>query len=162
MSGWGGKRAWFLVTDQRLVFADKDQVGSKEHWSVPLERVESAVAAGHQGFGMHKFTVYYVDEKGKRQKKEFEHVNVTSGVLLGPLSKMGPNPLLPLEQTIRDVLVARQAAAAGYDPYWQSQPGPIDAQVSLASELERLASLREQGVLNEKEFQSAKKRLLKS
>lgn len=129
---------------------------------MPLERVESAVAAGHQGFGMHKFTVYYLGEKGKRQKKEFEHVNVTNGFLMGPLSKMGPNPLLPLEQMVRDVLTTRQAQAAGYDPYWQPQPGPPDPQTSLAFELERLASLRAQGVLSDKEFQAAKKRLLKA
>ncbi len=152
----GGARAWLLVTTERLVFSTKDRLDAREHWSMPLGCIESAVAGDDMGFGIHKFVVYYRDPEGKQQRKVFKHTNFTKGILLGPLSKVGPNPLIPLEQVV-------QQARAWWSQSTVSAPGasPYPTSGNLAGELERLADLRQRGALTDEEFLAAKARLLR-
>jgi len=145
------KTAWFIVTDRRLVFCEKDQLGSKEHWSTPIDAIDSVVAKKGWSPGTHQLELLYRDGSGDRQKKTFEQASLSSS-LMGIESRLEANRLEGLERTIVE---QRQRLRA---------PVPLDGRghigAEMSAELERLAALRERGILSEVEFSAAKMKLL--
>lgn len=159
--GMMGGNAWLTLTNERLVFTKKEDLGEGEKWSTPLEHIESVRAKKAFRAGTEVLEVFFRNSKGKRDHKSFERMSwaAWSNVLTGT-ERAEPNSFAGFESQI---LAAREAKVAGMSqpqiiavPETQPvSPGPVGVDA-----LERLVHLHREGALTDEEFAAAKARLL--
>lgn len=147
-----GKKGWLIVTNERLVFSSKNELGKGERWSTAIRSIDSAAAKKPFRLATDILEVLYRDQKGKRQRKVFERISVASFSLLGSAGRLETNALAGLEHTInaaRESIHEAPPAVLGDPPSGQE-----------VAALERLADLKERGALTDDEFAAAKRNLL--
>lgn len=147
-SGWGAHKGWLELTSARLLFRRKE--GGQPEWEIPLGAIEGARTKKAFRQGVDMLDIVYLDEKGKRQQKSFEHTSFGRWAS-GSVARAEQNEFAGFE---RDIAEARQRLA---------NPSPPAAQASdRITQLQQLAELKASGVLTEEEFEKEKARILAS
>ena len=149
-----GAKGWLVVSDERLIFSSKNELGKGEKWSVPLEKIDSAATKKPFRAATDILEILYADEKGKRKRKVFERVSLASLAMLGGAGRLQQNALAGLEHAILEAREARHRSAGQPDA---ATPQPAADRIE---QLERLAALHEKGALTDEEFAAAKKLLI--
>lgn len=151
--GMMGGNAWLTLTNERLVFTSKEDLGKGEKWSTPLENIESVRAKKAFRAGTEVLEVFFRNTKGKRDHKSFERFSWAQWANLGA-GRVEANSFASFEGQI---IQTREAKIAGATA--PAQASPISAADSVAA-LERLVALHTAGSITDEEFQAAKARLL--
>ena len=131
-SGMANGSTWLAVcTDRRLIFVNRNMFIGLEQVQMPLDRVQSID---------HFFALF------------FGTIKVFDGVNVFQLNMILKDSILPFVKATQAAMYAlgHQAAAAAH-------PAPAN---DVASQLTKLAELKEKGYLSEAEFQEQKKKLL--
>ena len=136
-SGMIDNSTWLMVTtDRRLIFLNCGMVLGVQQIQMPLDRIQSID---------HHFMLFFGNIK------VYDGINVTNvGMILKPA-------ILPFVK-------ATQEAMYHYNKM-QGTPAKLDmshASADIASQLSKLAELKEKGYLSEQEFQAQKQKLLKA
>ncbi len=131
-SGFMNNATWIAVcTDRRIIFLNRGMIYGERQLMIPLERVQ---AIDHQS------TIF------------FGSITVWDGASAFMLSMVLKSSILPFVKTTQEQMqVVRM----------NSKPTPPStATTDIASQLAKLADLKEKGHLTEEEFQAQKKKLL--
>lgn len=158
--GMMGGNAWLTLTNERLVFTGKEDLGKGEKWSTPLELVESVRAKKAFRAGTEVLEVFFRTPKGKRDHKSFERISWSAWAnTMSGTGRAEPNSFAMFETQIID---AREAKVAAAIPAPLLQPVTAMGSASDASvdALERLVRLHREDALSDAEFAAAKARLL--
>jgi hypothetical protein len=147
-SGWGAHKGWLELTSTRLMFRRKER--GQSEWEIPLAAVEGARTKKAFRQGVDMLDIIYLDEKGKRQQKSFEHSSFGRWAS-GNVARAEQNEFAGFE---RDISEARQRLS--------NQPSPTTPDGDRINQLERLAELKGSGVLTHAEFEREKARILAS
>jgi hypothetical protein len=127
---------WLIaLTDHRVIFLDKGLLFGLKQVSINLDKINAVSGSTGLVFG----TIRIEDAASERIIK-----NVRKQTVAGFTSK------------VRDALSAHRRPAIALEPK-PAVPTPAD---DLVSKLERLAALKERGMLTEKEFSEQKNRVL--
>lgn len=130
-SGIVGNRTWLVVcTDRRLIFLNHGMILGVQQTQIPLDRVQTID---------HEFLI------------AFGSISVYDGV---HVTKVG----LVLQSAILPFVKATQEAIHEYRQKLAS--GAKNESVDIASQIEKLARLKENGYITEDEFQHQKRKLL--
>lgn len=127
-----------VLTNNVLYFETKR---GKKVFDIPLKSIQSVNCKKGVGMGVEHMYVIY-QENGKEKKVKIEHYAFVSAMTIGNLSRLSMY-FSSWEQTINDARFGRSTAASG----------GLD-------NLEKLAELKQKGILTEEEFQAKKKQLL--
>ena len=160
--GMMGGNAWLTLTNERLVFTSKEDLGKGEKWSTPLELVESVRAKKAFRAGTEVLEVFFRTPKGKRDHKSFERISWSAWAnTMSGTGRAEPNSFAMFETQIIDAREAKIAAATASParalPQVTASASGGDASVDA---LERLVRLHREGALSDAEFAAAKARLL--
>lgn len=130
-SGLMNNATWLAVcTDRRIIFINRGMFYGLRQIQVPLDRIQAID---------HEFTIF------------FGSITVWDGASAFTMGMVLKGSILPfVKATQEQMQIARR----------QGKPAPQPAAIDIASQLERLATLKEKGHLTEEEFQSQKKKLL--
>lgn len=132
-----GKRGSLVLTSVELYFLS----GKTKVFSVPLKDILSANARKGLGNGIdHLFVIF--NENGKEKKIKIEHMAFWSGVAMGNLTQLREPYFKSWEAAIENARLGKNI--------------PQDN----LGELEKLADLKEKGIITDDEFQTKKKQLL--
>jgi len=133
-SGMVNGKTWLAVcTDRRLLFINCGWLYGVEQVQMPLDRVQSID---------HQFTFF------------FGSVSVFDGINAFTLNMVLKSSILPFVKTTEETMFAlRQSQTRG------PAPAPA-AHADVATQLAKLADLKEKGYLTDEEFQAQKKKLL--
>ena len=132
-SGFMDGNTWLIVcTERRIIFLDKGMLYGLKQKDTPLEKINSIEHKIGMIFG--KITIR----------------DAASGITIEQIQKTAVAPFLETVNTAIEVLKnsSNVAASAGNE------------HLDVASQLGKLADLRDKGVLTEEEFQGQKKKLL--
>lgn len=130
-SGLMNNATWLAVcTDRRVIFLNRGMFFGERQLMIPLERVQAID---------HEFTIF------------FGSITVWDGASAFTMNMVLKSSILPfVKSTQEQMSLSRKQAKT------PAQPATTD----IASQLERLADLKEKGHLTEEEFQTQKKKLL--
>ena len=106
------------------------------------------------GYGAYKLSKSQVQQVEQYTGKNAE--DLSEEELEGAMDQLGIEPQEPTDQEV--AMLEAEDAAAG-QPATQAD-SPAEPQESYLDELERLASLRDQGIITEEEFEAKKRQLL--
>ncbi|MEZ5691472.1 MAG: PH domain-containing protein [Rickettsiales bacterium] len=136
-SGLMNNATWLAVcTNKRIIFLNRGMLFGLRQLQVPLERIQSID---------HGFTVF------------FGSITVWDGASAFQIRMVLKSSIMPFVKVTQEQMqIARKKLYSGKEDNTPSNTAGID----IASQLERLAALREKGHLTEEEFQSQKKKLL--
>ena len=135
VQGWYKNAPGILIaTNKRLVFVDKNLLGNIRIEDFPFGKITSIQYETANAWERGSITIYASGNNAKIKNIPDEQVR-------------------PFGDFVRDKI-------AGYEPSLSSQSGIVPNDP--VSQLERLAKLREQGIINEEEFQEQKRKILKS
>ena len=129
-------KTWLAVcTDRRLIFINRGMVLGVEQVQMPLDRVQSID---------HQFRIF------------FGSIRLFDGINVLTLGLVPKSAIMPFVKATEEAMYA----------YRHAQP-PAAAQAAahptdIASQIQKLADLKEKGHLTEEEFQMQKKKLLGS
>jgi len=130
-SGMVNGKTWLAVcTDQRLIFLNCNMFFGAEEIQMPLDRVQSID---------HFFSLF------------FGTIKVFDGVDVFALNMVLKSSILPFIKATQAAMYATRHPAASAAPV---------AHTDVASQLAKLADLKEKGYLTDAEFQEQKKKLL--
>lgn len=129
--GKSGGMALIALTDRRILILDKRLFAGTQTIAIDLDKVNSITGDTGMFFGGFK-----IQDGGDERD-------------VGQVSKA---TVLPFVQRVQQAIEARKTELR--------QPAAAPAQDDIVSKLERLADLRERGVLNDAEFESQKAKLL--
>lgn len=130
-SGFLDGATWLLVcTDRRLIFLNCGMVYGVRQVQFPLTSIQSID---------HSFTLFYGS------------IRVWDGASAFTLNMVLRRSILPFVRVAEETMFALQKAKSG---------GGTAAPTDVASQLAKLAELKEKGYLTEAEFQAQKKKLL--
>lgn len=153
-SGFMHGHTWLIVcTDKRVIFLDKGMFYGLQQRETPLERVNSI----EQQTGLISGTIGIGDGAEMMQLKE--------------VPKKTVRPFVEVVNKAREALKAGTVApqlspnfvnveGAGAGTGSDQQPSPAPKTLDIVSQLERLADLRDRGVLTDDEFQNQKNKIL--
>jgi len=132
-SGMINGKTWLAVcTDRRLIFLNRGMLFGVEQIQMPLDRVQSID---------HQFTFF------------FGTIRVFDGVNVFGLNMVSKSSILPFVKATEETMYAyRQGQTRG--------PAHTVTPTDVASQLQKLADLKEKGYLTDAEFQTQKKKLL--
>jgi len=132
-SGMLNGHTWVIVcTDRRVIFLDKGMLYGLRQVETPLDKVNSI---------SHKTGLV------------FGEISIWDGSSQMKIENVPKKAVLSFVQALNAAMEAARRAAA---PEASGQSAMVD----VASQLEKLASLKERGVLTQEEFEHQKKRLL--
>jgi len=135
--GLFGKRGGLVLTITELYFLS----GKTKVFSTSLKDIISTSARKGLGNGIdHLFVIF--NENGKEKKIKIEHMAFWSGVAMGNLTQLREPYFKSWEAAIEDARFGKST--------------PQDN----LGDLEKLADLKEKGIITEDEFQAKKKQLL--
>jgi hypothetical protein len=127
-----------ILTATELSFETKD----KKQFSILLKDVLNSRAKKGLGNGLDYLIITYI-ETGKEKKAEFEHMNFMGGLAVGNLSQLKEPYFKSWESQIEDTrLNKNKQITSGID------------------DLEKLADLKQKGIITEEEFLTKKKQIL--
>ncbi|MDE3061324.1 MAG: PH domain-containing protein [Pseudomonadota bacterium] len=133
-SGMLNGSTWLAVcTERRLIFLNRGFFWGTEQIQMPLDRVQSID---------HQFTFF------------FGNIRVFDGVNVFQLNMVLKSSILPFVKVAEEQMYALRHVAAA--PASHAAAAPAD----VASQLAKLAELKEKGYLTDAEFQAQKKKLL--
>jgi len=131
-SGMVRGKTWLAVcTDRRLIFLNRGMLWGTEQAQMPLDRIQSID---------HQFTFF------------FGSISVFDGINAFTLNMVLKSSILPFVKTTEEAMYASRHG----QPAQPTAAGPTD----VASQLTKLAGLKEKGYLTDAEFQMQKKKLL--
>lgn len=132
-SGLMNNNTWLAVcTDRRIIFLNRGMFYGLRQIQVPLERIQSID---------HEFSIV------------FGSITVWDGASAFTISMVLKNSIMPFVKIAQEQMqIARKQSKA--------DAATANKENDIASQLERLAALKEKGHLTEEEFQSQKKKLL--
>lgn len=130
-SGFMNNATWLAVcTDRRVIFLNRGMIYGERQLMIPLERVQAID---------HESTIF------------FGSITVWDGASAFMMSMVLKSSILPFVKTTQEQMqVVRR----------QAKPGAQPVATDVASQLAKLADLKEKGHLTEEEFQVQKKKLL--
>ena len=130
-SGFMNNNTWLAVcTERRIIFLNRGMFYGLRQVQVPIDRIQAID---------HEFTIF------------FGSIRVWDGASAFTISMVLKSSILPFVKVTQEQMqLARKQAKS------VAQPAATD----IASQLERLAVLKEKGHLTEEEFQAQKKKLL--
>ena len=132
-SGLMDGNTWLIaVTDRRVLFLDKGMLWGLKQTSIDLSSVNSVSCETGMMFGT---------------------ITITDGAKDYKITNVWKKTVRPVTNKINECLVRLRAGSA---------PRPSGAGVSNVDALERLAALRDKGVLTDDEFQTEKAKILAS
>ena len=132
-SGFMGGNTWLIVcTEKRIIFLDKGMLYGLKQKDTPLEKINSIEHKIGMIFG--KITI-----RDAASEMTIEHIEKTA--------------VAPFLETVNSAIEALKSSA-------NAPPPAGNEHVDVASQLGKLADLRDKGVLTEEEFQGQKKKLL--
>jgi len=132
-SGMLNSRTWLIVcTDQRLIFLNHGMILGVQQIQMPLDRVQSID---------HQFLIF------------FGSIRVYDGVSYTSIGMILQSAILPFVK-------ATQEAMAAYRQKLYSGGKTTGTGTDIASQIEKLAELKEKGHLTDEEFQEQKRKLL--
>ena len=130
-SGLMNNATWLAVcTDRRVIFINRGMFYGLRQIQVPLERIQAID---------HEFTIV------------FGSITVWDGASAFNIGMVLKSSILPFVKTTQEQMQITRR---------QSKPAAPTNATDIASQLERLANLKEKGHLTEEEFQVQKKKLL--
>jgi|SRR3989338_11205323 len=134
-----GKRGALVLTSQELYFTNK-----KNHkaFNIPLDKIISVNIRKGLGNGIDYLFVIFNDNS-KERKVKIKHFTFWAGVAMGNLSQLRELYFKSWETAIENVRFGKNTV-----------------QNSNLNELEKLAELKEKGIINEEEFNTKKKQIL--
>lgn len=136
-SGFAGGRTILAVcTNRRILFLDKGMFFGLRQWQVGLDRVQSVDGSYVILFGT---------------------IRIWDGAAAIVMNMVWASSIDPFIKTVRNAIDEFRKISFR-ETIGHAAPAP--AAVDIASQLERLARLKEQGHLTEEEFQAQKKKLL--
>jgi hypothetical protein len=135
-SGLMDANTWLIVlTDHRVVFLDKGLIYGLKQISVNLDKINAV--SGSTGI-------------------MFGEIRIEDGASERIIKNVWKKTVVAFTNKVRDALqAARKSSAAPTQA--QAAPAPVD---DVVSKLERLAALKERGILTDAEFADQKARLL--
>ena len=135
------RKGTLVLTTTELSFVNKDE--GEIEFSIPLKNILSAIAQKKMSGSKELLIVVYT-ENGKEKKVKIQHFSMTSLSPVVNVFNMGHYYFSAWEQAIN-----------------QARTGPSDFPKSNGIDLlERLAGLKEKGILSEEEFAAQKKTIL--
>lgn len=135
-SGYANKDTWLLVcTNRQVIFCNRGMIYGTEQYMMPLQRIQSIDSQTGIFFG---------------------HIRVWDGAKAIEVGTIWKSSIPPFVKTVQE---AMNAVNNGQPLPGLSQPQSAVG-VDVASQLEKLAKLKSQGVLTDDEFESQKKKLL--
>lgn len=135
-SGLMDGNTWLaVVTQKRIVFLDKGMIYGLKQRETPIEKISSIEQATGMVFG----SISIWDGASRMEIKN--------------VMKRTVRPFVKAVNRARDALKSSEA---------QRQTTPQSSGVDVATQLERLAALRDQGILTEDEFKEEKRKVLSS
>jgi hypothetical protein len=135
---FNSKKGSLILTSAELYFETKK---AKRIFSIPLKSIQSVNCKKGIGNGVdHLFVIY--SENGSEKKVKIQHYSFISGEALGRFSRLSTY-FSSWEQSINDARFGRNG----------NPSSNLDG-------LEKLAELRQKGVITEEEFSAKKKQLL--
>lgn len=137
-SGFMNSATWLAVcTVRRLIFLNCGMFFGRRQVQLPLDRIQSID---------HDFTIF------------FGSISVWDGASAFTIRMVSKPSIIPFVHATQDAM--NKLRRSYMAPQASASSGPSGTDV--ASQLERLASLKERGHLTEEEFQAQKKKLLSS
>ncbi len=131
-SGMMNKATWLAVcTNQRLIFVNRGMFYGLRQVQVPLDRIQSID---------HEFTI------------AFGSIRVWDGASAFTIRMVLKSSIIPFVNAAQQAMQALRST--------QAKQNTTSAPVDVASQLGKLAELKEKGFLTEEEFQAQKKKLL--
>lgn len=131
------KRGDLVLTNNELYFAYKN----KKIFQVPLKEIISVITKKGFGNGIEWLIITYANE-GKEKTAKIMHLGFLDSFVLGNLSRITQLYFTSWEKAINDARFNQGENNNGLN------------------DLEKLAELKEKGILNEEEFNAKKKQLL--
>ncbi len=131
------KTGSLVLTSSQLYFLS----GNKKVFEVPMNNILNVRARKGLGNGVDHLLVSYQDGQKERQVK-IEHFAFWSGVAIGNLSQLKEPYFKSWEQIIEDTRLGKNSSKSDFN------------------DLEKLADLKNKGVISEEEFSAKKKQLL--
>jgi len=133
-SGMLNGKTWLVVcTDRRLIFLNRGMLWGTEQVQMPLDRVQSID---------HEFSWF------------FGSIRVFDGVNVFGIRMIIKSAILPFVKATEETMYAYRQG--------QTRPATSNASTDIASQLAKLADLKEKGYLTDAEFQAQKHKLLGS
>jgi hypothetical protein len=118
------------------------QSGKKTIFVIPVKEIVSVNTKKGLGGGSDRLIVFYREDE-KEKQVTIEHFYAMLGVALGGLAQLGPTYFASWELAINNARFGKM----------QANSGGID-------DLEKLAELKQKGVITEEEFTAKKKQIL--
>jgi len=135
-SGRQNNLTWLAVcTDRRLIFLNRGTLWGTEQAQMPLDRIQSID---------HQFMIF------------FGSIRVFDGVNVFQLNTVLKSSILPFVKITEEMMYAQRHVPARPAAAAPAVSHPMD----VASQLAKLADLKEKGYLTDEEFQAQKKKLL--
>jgi len=136
VSGRQNGLTWLAVcTDRRLIFLNRGTFWGTEQAQMPLDRIQSID---------HQFTIL------------FGSIRVFDGVNVFTLNTVLKSSIAPFVKITEEMMYAQRHTPAAKPAAGATPHAPTD----VASQLAKLAELKEKGYLTDEEFQIQKKKLL--
>jgi len=136
-SGMVDGETWLAVcTDRRMIFLNRGFFWGTEQVQMPLDRVQSID---------HQFTIF------------FGSISVFDGVNVFRLNMVLKSSILPFVKATEEAMYTYRRGQTG-----GGKPAPTHDAADIATQLSKLAELKEKGYLTGQEFQEQKHKLLGS
>ena len=133
-SGFMNSATWLAIcTNKRVLFLNRGMIFGLRQLQIPLDRVQAID---------HEYTVF------------FGSIRVWDGASYFTIGMVAKHSIAPF------VKVTQDAMHAFRNQNTAKASGTTSGATDIASQLERLAALKEKGFLTEEEFQSQKRKLL--
>ena len=132
-SGLMDGNTWLItLTDKRIIFLDKGMVFGLKQTVIDLDKVNAV--SGETGL-------------------LFGKISIQDGASTRTIENVWKKTVVKFTNKVRDAIEARKATS-------RPQTATAPAGVDIASQLERLAALKEKGILTQEEFNQQKAKLL--
>ena len=136
----GDPKGSLVLSENELYFLNKE----KRLFVIPVKNILSVSAERAFRFGTDRLVIKYHDVGNKEKEEKIEHRSTSSALVLGALTRLQGLYFSSWEQNISEIRFGRQKTGG-------------DRSVEA---LEKLADLRDRGVLTEDEFIAKKKAIL--
>jgi hypothetical protein len=132
-SGFMDGHTWLIaLTDRRIIFLDKGMIYGLTQTSIDLDKVNAV---------------------GGKTGILYGTITIEDGASRRSITRVWKRTVVPFTNKVRDAMESRKAAHRG--------SLPMGGGDDVVSKLERLAMLKEKGVLSQQEFEQQKARLLR-
>ncbi|MBM3114971.1 PH domain-containing protein [Jeongeupia naejangsanensis] len=139
-SGLMEGNTWLItLTDRRVIFLDKGMLYGLKQTSINLDKINAV--SGETGI-------------------LFGKIKIQDGAAQRTIENVIKKVVIPFTNRVRDAMAANQAQSKAVHVTAQATPPAVAVADELIEKLERLASLKERGILTVEEFEQQKARIL--